>query len=238
MAKIRIATVTATGQRYLVESRYFAKSKRPDDVDKVYCWGELTSFKGLASKHEAKRTFLATAVTVAEVDHTVELLRELFDQRLKGLKEKGVEMTRRVTRTGNIRVTIHGTPEQQAARAEANARLFEDLAPLAEALRGVSRRASARGGLGRPYREPEVVQGPDAPIPEERPDVLEKILNRLTTEGAHLQQYSNGEFTTSSLAVGLTFDDCKGVQVLETPGYTVHYDKALGLFWRQGGCWD
>lgn len=236
MAKTRIATVTTTGQRYLVESRYFGK--RPGDEDKVYCWGEVISFKGLASKHDGKKTFLASAVTVAEVDHTAQLLRELFDQRLKGLEDKGHVITRRTTRAGNVRVTDHGTPAQMAARRATNERILADLGPLLDTVAGVRDRARARRGLLAPYREPSVTQGPDQPIPETRPEVLEKIVERLTTEGAHLQRYSNGEFTVSSLAVGLTFEDCKGVQVLETPGYTVHYDKALGIYWRQGGCWD
>lgn len=95
---------------------------------------------------------------------------------------------------------------------------------------------SARSGIN--YREPVVTRGEDKPIPEDRQEILEKIDRRLDTEGAHLQRYSNGEFTSSSLAVGRTFEDCVSVQVLETPGYTIHYDACLNLFWRRGGCFD
>jgi len=75
-------------------------------------------------------------------------------------------------------------------------------------------------------------------IPETRKDVLKKIVAKLDKDGPFLQHYSNGEFTTSSLAIAKTFDECARVQVLECPGYTVHYDEILDLFWRRGGCFD
>lgn len=88
------------------------------------------------------------------------------------------------------------------------------------------------------YREPTVTRGPDMPIPETRPDVLKGMLDRLDREGAFLKRYSNGEFTSSSLAIARTEHECKRVQVLECPGYTVHFDAANNVFWRRGGCWD
>jgi hypothetical protein len=87
------------------------------------------------------------------------------------------------------------------------------------------------------YREPAVTRGPDKAIPETRQPVLAKILEKLE-KGPFLQQYSNGEFTSSSIAVGLTLEACKGVRVLECAGYTVHYDPVLELFWRHGGSFD
>ena len=92
-------------------------------------------------------------------------------------------------------------------------------------------------GHGFGYREPAVTRGEDKPIPENRPEVLQKILAKLQ-EGPFLQQYSNGEFTSSSIAVAKTFEECKNVRVLETPGYTVHFDPVNNLFWRRGGCFD
>ena len=80
--------------------------------------------------------------------------------------------------------------------------------------------------------------GPDMPIPEDRPEILEKIQARLDKDGSFLQQYSNGEFTSSSLAISRTFDGCRGVHVLECPGYTIHFDAAQNLWWRRGGCFD
>jgi hypothetical protein len=84
----------------------------------------------------------------------------------------------------------------------------------------------------------QVKAGPDMPIPENRPDVLKKINARLDEKGAFLQQYSNGEFTSSSLAIGRTFDECRSVQVLECAGYTIHHDPVLDIYWRKGGCFD
>lgn len=87
------------------------------------------------------------------------------------------------------------------------------------------------------WREPAVTRGPNMPLPESRPEIVAKILARLEN-GPFLQQYSNGEFTSSSIAVGRTLEACKGVRVLECAGYTVHYDEKLDLFWRRGGSFD
>ncbi len=88
------------------------------------------------------------------------------------------------------------------------------------------------------YREPAVTQGPDQPIPETRPEVLARIKERLEREGAFRQEYSNGEFISSSLAVGKTFEACKAVRTLDGAGYTVHWDEKNQLFWRRTGCFD
>lgn len=95
------------------------------------------------------------------------------------------------------------------------------------------------GGSGRDmwdYRQ--VKAGPDMLIPEARTEILKSIQERLDREGSFLQRYSNGEFTSSSIAVSRTFDGCKSVQVLECPGYTIHHDVEHNLFWRRGGCFD
>lgn len=235
MDKIRIATVRATGKRYVVSQLDFR-------ANKAHCWGEVTEVcqngRALQTRHDAQKTFVLDAVTIAEVDRTPELLRSLFDQRIEGLRAQGHVVDDRTTRRGNRRVTDHGTPAQMEARRAANERILADIGPLLDAVAGVRDRARARGGIDRPYAAPAVTQGPDMPIPEARPDVLEKIVDRVTAEGAFLQRYSNGELTVSSLAVGLTFEACKGVPVLEAPGHTVHYDKALGLYWRRAGSWD
>lgn len=84
----------------------------------------------------------------------------------------------------------------------------------------------------------QVKAGPDQAIPETRPEMLKKIQERLDSDGSFLQRYSNGEFTSSSIAVSRTFDGCRSVEVLETPGYTIHFDKEQNLFWRRGGCFD
>jgi hypothetical protein len=95
------------------------------------------------------------------------------------------------------------------------------------------------GGIStRDWDYRQVKAGPDMPIPESRPDVLKKIQERLDAEGSFRQNYSNGEFISSSIAVSRTFEGCKSVQVLECPGYTIHFDSAQNLYWRRGGCFD
>jgi len=89
------------------------------------------------------------------------------------------------------------------------------------------------------YREPEVTLGAPQVIPEKRPNVLEKILKRLEEKPEGFRfDYSNGEFTSSSLCIAKTFEDCKNVRTLDTNSYTVHHDEANNLFWRHGGCFD
>jgi hypothetical protein len=84
----------------------------------------------------------------------------------------------------------------------------------------------------------QVTAGSDQGIPESRPDVLKKIQERLDAEGSFRQNYSNGEFISSSIAVSRTFEGCKSVQVLECPGYTIHHDVEHDLYWRRAGCFD
>ena len=74
------------------------------------------------------------------------------------------------------------------------------------------RRPSLRSHL-RAYQEPQVTLGKPLPIPETRPAILVKILDRLCSTGAFLQEYSNGEFISASTAVGLTFEQCKAVHL-------------------------
>lgn len=91
----------------------------------------------------------------------------------------------------------------------------------------------------RGYREPEVTLGKPEPIPERRPEILEKILKKLEAQPEGFRQdYSNGEFISSSLCIAKTFEACKAVRTLDTSSYTVHYDEKNQLFWRHGGCFD
>lgn len=95
-----------------------------------------------------------------------------------------------------------------------------------------------RGYRGMPFREPAVTRGPDQPIPEKREEIIQRMKERLEKEGAFRQDFSNGEFTSLSLYIGKTFEECKAVRALEAPGYTVHFDPATQLFWRRGGSFD
>lgn len=88
------------------------------------------------------------------------------------------------------------------------------------------------------YREPTVTLGEPKPMPEKRQDVIDRMLSRLAEQGPFLMQFSNGEFVSSSIALARTFEECAKVRVLEAPGYTVHHDEKLGVFWRRGGSFD
>ena len=89
------------------------------------------------------------------------------------------------------------------------------------------------------WREPEVKLGEPKPIPESRPEVLAKILAKLEAQPEGFRQdYSNGEFISSSLCIAKTFEACKKVRTLDTNSYTVHHDEKNGLFWRHGGFFD
>lgn len=97
-------------------------------------------------------------------------------------------------------------------------------------------------GGARGYRPPPVTSGGEGQIPETRPEVLEKIRARIetTTYGeAFRQDYSNGEFTVSSLIIGRTFDAVKDAELeLEVSGRVAYFDLKLGVWWRQGGSFD
>ena len=91
----------------------------------------------------------------------------------------------------------------------------------------------------RGWREPPVTLGTPQPIPEKRPEILAKIVAKLEAQPEGFRQdYSNGEFISSSLCIARTFEACKAVRTLDTNSYTVHYDEVNKLFWRHGGCFD
>jgi hypothetical protein len=143
MEKTRIATINQgsdAGKRYVVQRMHFGKGG--NDPDKVYCWGEVVKVvqkgRALQTTHASdSRTFLASAVTVTEVDRTPELLDALFRQHIDGLRAKGHVLEQR-GRT----VVDHGTPEQAERRREANEHFmaYMDEAGLGALLRGRRRR--------------------------------------------------------------------------------------------------
>lgn len=98
------------------------------------------------------------------------------------------------------------------------------------------------GGSLRTLRLPKVQMGGKDKLPESRSEVIFKILDRLTGAGAPeaiRQEYSNGEFITSSLIIGTTLaavSDRK--HDLDGAGHTAYFDPDLGLWWRRGGCFD
>ena len=143
MEKTRIATVKATGKRYIVDQLDFR-------ANKAHVWGEVTSVtaKGAAlqTRHDGRKAFLLDAVTIAEVDRTQELLRGLFDQGTQGLRDKGHVLEERTARNGGKRVTDLGTPAQIEARREANERFvgFLEETGLGEAFRALGVRSRRR----------------------------------------------------------------------------------------------
>lgn len=73
MSKDRIATEKATGFRYRVQ--------RIDlRADEVWCWGEVLSRRGAATKHGPSKSFPRSAVDVTETTWTEDLAKALFDQ--------------------------------------------------------------------------------------------------------------------------------------------------------------
>ncbi len=69
----RIATVKATGDRYIVQQLDMRTGK-------VHCWGELTAYRGLSTKHGPSITFDRADVDVAESMWTQVLVNVLFAQ--------------------------------------------------------------------------------------------------------------------------------------------------------------
>lgn len=225
-----LATVKATGQMFIVIRRELIGA-----TVKVHCWGDLVSYKGLSSKHEGQRCFLGTAVEVREIapsEHQ-QLLVRLFEQTCAAKRAAGHVLEQR-GRT----VVDCGTADQVAGREKRAAAIRE----RAAALFGPSRRdvalsadplASARRMLG----ELPVTRGDDEELPEQREEVVEQLTD-LALSGGGLQRFSNGEFISSSLAVGVTFEDCARVPVLDGASHLVHFCPKTEIFWRRGGCMD
>lgn len=92
------------------------------------------------------------------------------------------------------------------------------------------------------WTRPRVRNGGESPLPEKREDVRARMLERLTTPGAAAairQDFSNGEFTVSSLIIGESFEAVanRGLD-LEVPGDEAFHDTELGVWWRRGGSFD
>lgn len=94
--KQRIATVKATGDRYIVQRMSIGSD---DASTRVHVWGEVTSYKtgrgytreerlatGASTRHADSKTFVRSAVDIAEVDVTGHVAEELMQQAAKNLK--------------------------------------------------------------------------------------------------------------------------------------------------------
>lgn len=101
MSNYRVATVKATGKKYLVQFIDFR-------ANKVVCWGELVSRRGMASKHEGTKAFLLDFVELGlEEPRTEALMSQLTEQMLASKKEEGHNVEVRRTPRGNTLYRIH-----------------------------------------------------------------------------------------------------------------------------------
>ena len=98
----RVATVIATGERFLVQTLSIGATP---EQSRCNCWGHVTSFKGLSSKHEKSRTFRLDAVKVENISKSPALLGELLKQHIDVLRKQGY--TIHVTRGGNYRIVAY-----------------------------------------------------------------------------------------------------------------------------------
>lgn len=96
---VRIATVKATGQRFLVQQLSL-------DTGRAHCWGHVTSFKGRSTKHTASKHFVLDTVEVTEAPMTEGLAAELFEQYIGALSTAGWVLSR--TRGGNYKIHSRG----------------------------------------------------------------------------------------------------------------------------------
>lgn len=127
MPQIRIATVKATGRRYIVQQIDFSRTPT------VHCWGEVTavsSGRRQVQGHDDSLSFPREAVEVAAVKDTAELRNSLTRQGVDFLQAQGHFVSQ--TRCGNWRIDglrRLGTADQLMKQAERAERLgFQDLA--------------------------------------------------------------------------------------------------------------
>jgi hypothetical protein len=114
----RIATVKATGARYLVQSLDFR-------ANQAFCWGEVVWAQGSRTKHEESKRFALCDVEIAPVDKTPELCAELFEQAVAGRQAAGHVLARSGRK--HTTITDFGTREQIQARVARAERFVRDL---------------------------------------------------------------------------------------------------------------
>jgi len=129
--KLRIATVKATGRRFVVDR---IDLPRDDSPAKVYCLGDIVKSKetrngGASFTYKGFRRFLRDAVDITEVVFTFEVCRDLWRESMACQAAdlvKGVALT--VSRTGRTEraVGVELTADQflvRAAKAEAEGKM-------------------------------------------------------------------------------------------------------------------
>jgi hypothetical protein len=135
MTRDRIATVRATGRRYLVAGVFDVERGAP----KVILRGEVVGFDQQGSRVTSVRTEAPFNLPIAEValeptTLTPALLRGLFLQRAQVLREAGRRVEVRTTRSGGLVLEDFGTPEEERARDERRAKLLDVRRRAEEAL--------------------------------------------------------------------------------------------------------
>lgn len=102
--KQRIATVKATGDRYIVQRIGDIGTPRA----KVFVWGEVVSMRtgrgdtdaqrlatGASTKHAQGKAFAMDAVDIAEVDVTGHVAEQLLVQGARNMKARSIVSSRR-----------------------------------------------------------------------------------------------------------------------------------------------
>ena len=93
----RIATVKASGKKYIVQFIDFR-------ANKVVCWGEVATFRNTGTRHEGTKAFLLEFVEIgAEEPKTQAMVLALMDQTFASKREEGHILDVRTSRKGNIR---------------------------------------------------------------------------------------------------------------------------------------
>lgn len=137
--EIRIATVKATGCRYIIQRVDF-------DVDRVHTWGEVTRFSRTSSRHGASKSFALADVTVADAVKTEALVYALGTQALDNMMRRGLLLDvwggthRRYEVTGRL------SPEAVALAGEMGVDLADATDEEIEALRELSAENTAAKG--------------------------------------------------------------------------------------------
>jgi hypothetical protein len=136
--QIRLATETATGNRYIVVALDFR-------ANVAHCRGELVSYTGLRTRHAAERSFPLDAVQIADASKTPALVEALYQQ------------ARRAANAGQLPGYLSDAEAREQARAKRAAKADArrvigaayagDLAPLYDLLdRHVA--GAAKCGMG------------------------------------------------------------------------------------------
>jgi len=103
--KQRIATVKATGDRYMVDRLDFEQNL-------VRCWGEVSEAWTDRTGHQGKKKFPMDEVEVSEVEITSELKKELFAQYVRSLKREGYIIGRKGPRSKKLKIFGRRSPRE------------------------------------------------------------------------------------------------------------------------------